>query len=258
MMRESEIDLRGCTLHVRRAGQGAPLLFLHGAQGLGAWPAALEQLAARFEVIAPDHPGFGRSDSPDSIDDVPDLAFFYLDLLAALGLSQVHLVGESIGGWIALEMTIRSTARLKSLTVASSAGIRVTGVPRADMFICGQEELAHLLFAGDGWKAWLDEWSAPERGETYDKNRVAAAKFTWQPRLFNPKLAKWLHRVDVPTHILWGAADRVIPPAHAAALKELIAGSTLTMLERCGHLPHAERPDLFADAVASFIERTAS
>lgn len=257
MAGEGEIEVRGCKLHLRRAGRGAPLLFLHGAQGLGDWPAALDRLAERFEVIAPDHPGFGRSDSPDWIDDVPDLAFFYLDVLDALGLAGVHVVGQSIGGWIALEMAVRSTARLKSLTLVSAAGIRVVGVPRADMFICTQEELAHLLFAGDGWAGWLAEWSAPERGEAYDRNRIAAAKFSWQPRLFNPKLAKWLHRIDVPTHILWGAEDKVIPPPYATALKEMITGATVTMLDRCGHLPQLERPELFAGAVQRFIEQAA-
>jgi len=257
MPRESEIDIRGCKLFLRRAGKGPSLLFLHGAQGLSGWLPAFEELAARFDVLVPDHPGFGRSDNPDWIDDVPDLAYFYLDVLAALDLGAVHLVGQSLGGWIALEMAVRSTQRIKSLTLADSAGIRVKGVPRADMFICGQEELAQLLFAGDGATAWLAEWSAPERAEVYDRNRFAAAKFTWQPRLFNPKLEKWLHRIDVPTHILWGDEDKVIPPPYAAVLQEKIAGARMTMLPRCGHLPHLERPDLFAREVARFIETVA-
>src|SRR5690348_6678490 len=90
---ESRIDIRGVGLHLRGGGKGAPLLFLHGVQGLPAEVAALERLAQRFDVLAPDHPGFGRSDAPDWLDDVADLAFFYLDLLDALDLKDVHLVG---------------------------------------------------------------------------------------------------------------------------------------------------------------------
>jgi pimeloyl-ACP methyl ester carboxylesterase len=146
-MNPTTIDVRGCKLHVRRSGRGEPLLFLHGAQGLSDREPGLDALAREFDVIAPDHPGFGRSESSELIDDVGDLAFFYLDLIDALGLDQVHVVGQCIGGWVALEMAVRSTEQLKSLVLVNSAGILVKGVPRADMFICSQDELQKLLFA---------------------------------------------------------------------------------------------------------------
>jgi pimeloyl-ACP methyl ester carboxylesterase len=253
---ETFINIRGAQLHVHRAGKGAPLLFLHGVQGMPGWLPSLERLAGRFDVLAPDHPGFGRSDAPDWIDDVGDLSFFYLDLLAALDIKEVHVVGASLGGWIALEMAIRSTARIKSLTLASAAGIRVEGAARGDMFIGTPAELGRLLFADEQVAAsWATEWQAsPTLQEIYDRNRHAAAKYTWQPRLYNPKLAKWLHRIDVPTHVIWGESDRLIPPAHAVALKELIRGAEVTMLPG-GHLLPIERPDLFVDTVSRFIER---
>lgn len=255
-MSESSVDLRGVKLHLRREGKGETLLFLHGLQGLQGWTPALERLARRFDVLAPDHPGFGRSDLTERIDDVPDLAFFYLDLLEALNLRRVHVVGHSLGGWIALEMAIRSTARFKSLTLAGAAGIRVPGVPRGDIFICPSTELGQLLFVdAAAGAAWLAQWqSAPDLQEAYDRNRYAAAKFTWQPRLYNPKLAKWLHRIDVPTHIVWGEQDRVVPPSYAAALREDIRDAKVTLLPDCGHLADIERPDLFAEVVSGFIE----
>ncbi len=255
-MSETFIDIRGVKLHLHRAGKGEPLLFLHGVQGMPDWPPALAHLAERFDVLAPDHPGFGRSDAPDWIDDVPDLSFFYLDLLDALDLKAVHVVGVSLGGWIAMEMAIRSTARIKSLTLADTAGIRVEGAVRGDMFICTPAELGRLLFADEAVAArQAAQWQAtPELQEIYDKNRSAAAKYTWQPRLYNPKLAKWLHRVDVPVHIIWGNEDRLIPPAHAAALKEFFARALVTMVPG-GHLLPIEQPALFAATVATFIER---
>ncbi len=255
-MNESFIEISGVKLHLRRAGKGAPLLFLHDVQGLPAWPQMLDRLAGQFEVLAPDHPGFGLSAAPDWIDDVGDLSFFYLDLLDALDLKGVHVVGASLGGWIALEMAIRSTARIKSLTLAGAAGIRVDGVARSDMFIGTPAELGRLLFAAEQVAAgWAAQWQAtPALREIYDRNRHAAAKFTWQPRLYNPKLAKWLHRIGVPTHVIWGESDRLIPPAHAAALKGMIAGAQVTMLPG-GHLVAIEQPDLFADTVSHFIAR---
>ena len=258
MLSDLTIDVRGCKLHARRGGQGEPLLFLHGAQGLGGSEPGLEALSKNFDVIAPDHPGFGLSDNSELIDDAGDLAFFYLDLLDCLKLDSIHIVGQCIGGWVALEMAIRNTERMKSLVLVSSAGIRVKGVPRADMFVCSESELLKLLFSGDGATQWQQSWrDTPEREEIYDRNRAAAAKYSWSPRLFNPKLERWLHRIDIPTHIVWGNDDRVIPPAYGVALKELIAGSSVTTLPNCAHLPHLEQPQAFADEVSQFIRRAA-
>jgi pimeloyl-ACP methyl ester carboxylesterase len=253
---ETTIDVRGCRLLMRRAGSGEPLLFLHGAQGLTEREPGLDALAENFDVIAPDHPGFGRSDNSETIEDASDLAFFYLDLLDTLDLDGVNVVGQCIGGWVALEMAIRSTARTKSLVLVSSAGIRVKGVPRADMFVCSEDDLMKMLFSGKGAAEWLQSWRATtDLEDIYDRNRAAAAKYSWSPRLFNPKLERWLHRIDVPTHIIWGADDRVIPQAYAAALKELIAGATVATLPGCAHLPHVEQPQAFASEVSQFIRR---
>ena len=257
-MTDSLVDVRGCKLHVQRAGSGEPLLFLHGAQGLSGQEPGLEALALDFDVITPDHPGFGRSEVSEIVDDTADLALFYLDLLDTLKLDRVHLVGQCIGGWIALEMAIRSTARIKSLVLVSSAGLRIKGVPRADMFVCSEDELMKLLFAGTGSAQWLKSWRAtPDLEDIYDRNRAAAAKYSWSPRLCNPKLERWLHRIDVPTHIIWGNDDRVIPPAYAAGLKERIKGATLTTLPDCAHLPHIEQPQAFASDVSRFIRGAA-
>jgi len=254
------IDLNGAKLYLREEGQGETLLYLHGLQGLTDESDAVARLAQRFHVLAPDHPGFGRSDSPDWLDDVTDLAFFYLDLLDRQGNERVHLVGHSLGGWVALEMAIRSTARLKSLTLVSAAGIRVDGVPRGDMFIGPASDLGTLLFVDEEAAArWMSQRQAtPALHEIDDKNRAAAAKYTWQPRLYNPKLAKWLHRIDVPTHVVWGEGDRLIPPPYAAALAAQIRGAEQSILPGCGHCLDLERPDLLTDTIARFIERKRS
>lgn len=256
MAENAAVDVRGCKLNIRRWGQGAPLLFLHGAQGINGHEPGLDALAQHFDVIAPDHPGFGRSETSDVVDDVTDLSLFYLDLLDTLKLGSVHVVGHCIGGWLALEMAVTSSARFKSLVLVNSAGIRVKGVPRGDMFVCSEEDLLKLLFAGDGAANWLKGWRAtPELEDIYDRNRAAAAKFSWSPRLCNLKLDRWLHRVGVATHIVWGKENRVIPPPYAEALKSLITGSTLAILPSCAHLAHIEQPRMFADQVSQFIQR---
>ncbi len=254
MLSETFVDVRGVKLNMRRGGTGATLLFLHGPQGFAGSDAAVERLAQRFDVLAPDHPGYGKSDSPDWLDDVADLSFFYLDLLDALWLGKVVLVGHSLGGWIALEMAVRSTQRIRGLALAAPAGIRIVGVPRADMFIVSPDELARLLFAGDGSAAWAAAQQAtPELQEIFYKNRFAAAKLCWQPRLYDPKLEKWLHRIDRPTRLIWGEEDKIIPPAYGPRLAELIQGASVATIPRAGHLLHVEAPQLFADEVARFV-----
>jgi pimeloyl-ACP methyl ester carboxylesterase len=251
MLTEGAFEIRGVTLNLRRGGSGggAPLLYLHGAQGFGGSAPALALLAQRFAVLAPDHPGFGASDAPLWLEDVEDLAFFYLDMLEKIG--PAHLVGHSLGGWIALEMAVRSTRQIRSLTLAAAAGIRVKGSPRADMFIATPEELARLLFTGDGWRAFAEAQAADP--DTLDKNRIAAARYCWQPRLFDPRLEKWLHRIDRPTRILWGEADRVIPPVYGERLAALIPGATLARAPNAGHMLQAEAPQWFADEICGFI-----
>lgn len=254
MLNEQLVEVRGWKLNLRRAGAGEPVLFLHGPQGFAGCAPAVELLAGHFDVLAPDHPGFGLSDAPDEIDDVPDLAFFYLDAIAALGLRQVHIVGHSLGGWVAMEMAVRSTERIKSLVLAGAAGIRIKGVPRTDMFMCTPDELTRLLFVGSGGAEWQAEQVATaEAQEIYDRNKFAAAKLCWQPRLFDPKLEKWLHRIDRPTHILWGEEDRIIPAAYARRLQQLITGASVALVPGAGHMMPVEQPDQFAGAVQRFI-----
>ncbi|HUZ73080.1 MAG TPA: alpha/beta hydrolase [Stellaceae bacterium] len=248
------IEVNGLKLALRRVGRGKPLLFLHGTDGLGEWPQLLDRLTARFDVLAPDHPGFGATPAPPWIDDISDMAYFYLDALAALRLSEVRLVGHSLGGWIALEMAVRATARLHSLTVIDAAGIHVKGVPKADIFLIDPEEQARLVYADPALAAAAAERASAEKYHAAAiQNRIASARLGWQPRFFNPRLERWLHRIDVPTHIVWGAEDRFIPPAYAAALHRLIPGSSLTLVPGAGHLPHVERLDRVAPAIAAFL-----
>lgn len=248
------IDINAHRFSFARGGKGMPLMYLHGTDGLAEWPAMLNTLAERFDVIAPDHPGFGGSEAPGWIDDISDLAYCYLDVIETLGLSGVHLVGQSLGGWIALEMAVRSTQRLRTLTLISAAGIHVKGVPKADIFILDPEEVARLAYVDPKrGEAAVTRVAADKYGDLAILNRIASARFGWQPRFFNPRLERWLHRVKVPTHIIWGDGDRIIPPAYAEAFHRLIPGSTLTMIPNAGHLPHIERVEAVAQAIESFL-----
>jgi pimeloyl-ACP methyl ester carboxylesterase len=241
-----------------RGGKGAPLLFLHGARGASAWMPFMEQLAQRFDVIVPEHPGFGGSDTPDWLDTVGDLAYFYLDAMKELGLKDVHLVGASLGGWLAAEIAVRDCSRLKSLVLSAPAGIHVKGVAKGDIFLWAPEEMARNMFHDQSFaEAMLKHQPSEAEVALEMKNRLILAKLTWQPRLYNPHLYKWLHRISAPTLLLWGDDDKVIPPPYGPAFKDLIPGSRLEVIAKCGHLPQIERTAEWVGKIVSFIEERA-
>ena len=115
---EEFLELAGGSVHLLRGGTGEPVLFLHAAGGAGAWHPFHALLAdSGFEVLAPDHPGFGKSDDFPDAEAIDDLVYHYLDVIDALGLARPHVVGASFGGWIAAELAVHSPHRIGSLTL---------------------------------------------------------------------------------------------------------------------------------------------
>lgn len=247
------VAVRGCKIGLMRAGTGMPMLYLHGAGGAPAWTPFMEKLSQRFDLIVPEHPGFGGSDTPEWLDTVGDLAFFYLDFIAQLGLEKIHLVGSSLGGWTALELAVRCTHSLATLTVNCPAGISLPDVPMGDIFLWTPEQRIRNLFHDQALAARMLALQPTEaEADIALKNHYALARLAWQPRFYNPHLAKWLHRIDVPTHIVWGREDKLIPVAYADALAKLIPGAKSTVIPDCGHLPQAEKTDEYVGMITEF------
>jgi pimeloyl-ACP methyl ester carboxylesterase len=258
MKDSSLVDIRGTKVMVHRAGAGPALLYLHGFDGVQPARAVIDHLAASFHVIAPEHPGFGESDTPAWLDTIHDLAYFYLDLLNALDVRDAHLAGHNIGGWIALETAIRSVERLRTLTLIAAAGIHVNGVAKGDLFMRAPDVVLSSLFADEAVAAALIAHKPTVAEEDIRiKNRFAVARVGWHPPLFDPHLAKWLHRIAVPVHIVWGDTDRLFPIDYAHAFNRLIPGSRVTVIPACGHASHIEKPDALAAAIACFVKEHA-
>ncbi len=247
---EEIIHIDGCALHLRRAGSGTPLLYLHGAQGIGKWGPCFDRLAGHSALLVPDHPGFGSSQPRGPVEDIADLAYVYLDFIEQQGLKNVHVVGHCIGGWTALEMAVRSPSSVARLTLVNAAGIHVPGVLLGDFFMATSDRVHELLFADtERGRVLLDEEIAALDGAAYHANRVMAARLSWSPRLFDPRLERWLRRIKAPTSVIWGDSNRVLPPAYGEALARKIPGAKFTLLKRCGHLAHMEQPAALADAI---------
>jgi pimeloyl-ACP methyl ester carboxylesterase len=242
-------------LTLQRSGNGAPLLVLHDPFG-AVWNDGLSMLSESFDVLLPQHPGFGGAPVPAWLDTVHDLAYFYLDVMDALDLKGVHLVGSSLGGWIAAEIAVRSTARLATLTLAGAMGLFVKNVPLSDTFLATDElrvrESVHDSALAD---AIIAQTVTDARADEMLQDNLVVARLTWQPRNHDPHLHKWLHRIKVPTLLIWGEEDRIVPPVHGEAYQRHIEGAKLVTLPRCGHLPLTEQPKLFADHLTGFISK---
>lgn len=253
------VTVSGVRLEIEEQGQGRPLLFLHPGDGLQPRRGWIEALARNFRVIAPHHPGFGGSDLPDWVGTVDDLAYLYLDLARDLardrGLDGAVLAGSSFGGWIAAEMAVRDTRGFAGLLLADPLGIKVGGVldrDIADMHSTPASEVMRLAWA-DPAKGQIDYTALPDTElAAIARGREAWALFGWKPYMHNPRLRRWLHRIDIPTRLIWGEQDRIVQLPYAEGWRAEIQGATLEIIPNAGHYPHWEQPDAFAARATAF------
>jgi pimeloyl-ACP methyl ester carboxylesterase len=249
--------INGIRIETIERGTGRPLLFLHPGIGIARDAPVLDRLATRARVIAPTHPGFGASDLPAWFNSIDDLAYFYLDFLDALDLDHVIVAGVSLGGWIAAEMAIKSSARLSHLVLANPVGIKPGGRETrdiAEIFSVTDEQFNALAYF-DPDLGKRDYPAMPESEvRALARNREATARYGWSPYLHDPKLMHRLHRIRVPTLLLWGTADRILSQAYGEAYRAAIPDARLVPIERAGHFAHLEQPDAFARQLFAFVD----
>jgi pimeloyl-ACP methyl ester carboxylesterase len=255
--REEMLRVGGIDVHTWIGGQGAPLLVLHGAGGNRGWTRWIQQVAERFTVWAPTHPGFGRSSDADWMEGIDDLARFYLWFIDAAGLDRPHLLGHSIGGWTAAEMAAMSPASIERLVLVAPVGLKPETGEILDIFYYPPPQLLGMTMHDPKtipeWDELFGRPPTPAEAEIAVRNREMTARLTWKPYMHNPRLANFLPRVTNPTLIVWGREDRIVPVVCGTQYERLLAHATLTVLDRCGHLPPVEQPDAFARLVIDFL-----
>ena len=249
----ARIGLMGVDLPVIRKGSGPQILVLHGGDGpIDRLPFA-DRLAERYEVIQPVHPGFAGTPIPEHFDNIQDLIFLYLDLIDELDLGNAILVGFSMGGWLAAEIAAINTQRFSKLVLVDSVGIK-TGGPFdrdiADVFAISPTEHTRI--------SWHDPSKAPDPSSMSDdelqifaSDRIAHGLYTWEPYMHNPKLPYRLHRIDIPTLLIWGEGDQVVTPSYGEAFRGMISGASMVLIPDAAHSPHVEQPEAF---VKHFLE----
>lgn len=248
------LDVGGVRTVVYTAGSGAPLLFLHGA-GTATGFAYAAAWTKSFTVYHPHHPGFGESGDAPRIGSIRDYVLHYLTLIDTLGLDRVNLVGLSMGGWIAATLATTSSHLLNKLVLVAPAGLKVAAHPATDLFRLTPDRFPATL-AHDP-QVFLKHLPTPGTPEFLQflvnnyRESTSWARLAWE-RNYDPDLDKWLPRISVPTLLLYGDKDLVVPPQQAREWKKLIPNSKVALIKNAGHLVLDEKPEA-AEAVRAFL-----
>ena len=248
--------LAGLEVEVAQCGTGRPILFLGPSQGIWGGEAFLGLLASTGRLIVPTHPGFGYQDMPADISRLEDYVYLYLDLIDALGLDEILLVGSSLGGWMAVEMAVRNRARLCAVVLIDSLGFKFSGREErdiVDMHGIPGAELRPLLYHDP-------ERFAPRYNTFEDDEVLRAARawesfafIGWQPYMHNPKLHRRLHRLALPCQVIWGERDGIVTPDYGRRIADRIPGADFALIERAAHLPHVEQADMTFERLQQFV-----
>jgi pimeloyl-ACP methyl ester carboxylesterase len=257
LLERKTIDIAGVEIEYHEGGEGSSLLYLHAGGGFRPMHPAMPHFAKRHRIIAPSHPGFGRSSLPSWINSVDDFAHIYLELMQRLNLQDTILVGASIGGWVAAELATKNTSRLSHLVLIGPSGIKVGSrdtLDIPDIFAMTPAEFEKRLFRDP-------EKFHPNFTKMNDddlavvaRNRQTMALIAWEPYLHNPKLKHRLQMIDVPTMVVRGEHDGLISKKYAKAYADLIPGAAFMQIAEAGHAPDVEQAETFANTLSNWME----
>ena len=241
--------------NVKVAGSGPPLVFLHGAGGLR-WDECLDTLALRHTIYAPEHPGLaeGEPDAVSHLDDLWDLVLYYDELLGALGLGSVPVIGHSFGGMMAAELAASRPERVSKLVLLCPIGLWRDDAPIPNwMLITPATDMPkYLVHDPEGPLAkQLFGQPDPEMQIRMIWSMACTGKFIWP--IPDKGLKKRIHRIQAPTLVLWGKQDRLVPVVYAQEFGSRIRGSRVEMIDQAGHLLTAEHPARVAELIESFV-----
>jgi pimeloyl-ACP methyl ester carboxylesterase len=255
---EEFVEVAGAKLQMVKGGSGDPLLILHDEMGHHGVRGYQEALAQDYSVYIPSHPGFGETERLEWIMNMRDLAGWYLEAIDDLGLGQINLVGFSLGGWLAAEMATMCPDSFKKLVLVSPAGIKPPAGDIYDMFLVVAKDFITTGFHDPEntpeFQEVCPEEPSPELIEAWEVAREEACRLSWRPYMYYPGLPNLLHRLKrVPTQIIWGRDDNIVPVSASQVFQDSIAGSRISVFENCGHYPAIEKSDEFVRLVKGFL-----
>ncbi|MEE2998099.1 MAG: alpha/beta hydrolase [Pseudomonadota bacterium] len=254
------LNIAGTRVEIKRRGRGRPLLVLHGEDGFEFDLPLIDNLAKNFEIVSPRMPGFGKTPLPNSINNMDDISYIWLELMDRLDLQNTTVLGFSVGGWLALEIATKNTSRIARMALTGCVGIKFGGPydrDIEDIYFHNAQDVRELRFHDPEKDPHLDLSGLNKRQAiNLARSREAIAKVCWEPYFHNPSLRHRLHRVDVPVHIIWGGKDGMTAPSYGRSLSKALPRGRFATVPGAGHFPHVEQPDRFAAALADFLTGT--
>lgn len=255
---EEFVEAAGVSLQMVKGGSGVPLLILHGELGHPGWLRSLDVLAQDYTLHIPSHPGFGATERQEWIMNMRDLAGWYLMALDELGLRSVNTIGCSLGGWLAAEMATMNPGQFRKLALVGPMGILPPEGYIYDVFLEVAKTCISTAFLNpEGTPEFQElcpEEPAPEQAMAWEVAREEACRLGWKPYMYYPGLPHLLARLkDLPTLVIWGREDAIVPVSAAAVYHESIPGSRLEIMANCGHMPQIEKAGQFLALVGDFF-----
>ncbi|EFF88873.1 alpha/beta hydrolase [Streptomyces sp. e14] len=237
---------------------GRPVLVLHGGGGPATVAPLAEHFSATARALLPTHPGWNGTPRPEGFTRVADLAAAYLRLLRDHRLSDVLVIGSSLGGWIAAEMATADTEGLISgIALINAVGIEVEGAPVRDFFALDARGVAEYAFH-DAERFYVDPATVPDGQRALVQANMASLRlYSGGPAMSDPTLRPRLASVTVPTLVLWGESDRIVTPAYGERYAASFKDARFEPVAEAGHLPHLEQPERTFALLDDFAARTA-
>lgn len=256
--RQEKVHVGGTDLNLIRGGNGRPLLVLHEELGHPGWLRWHSELARDHELLIPIQPGFAGTQRVDWIANIRDLAGFYGRVVREMKLAPVDVIGFSTGGWVAAEMAAQNCQQFHRMVLVAPAGVRPPSGEIMDIFtVTARTYLGNTVLDRDNTPEFNKLYGGertPEQFEAFEDARTEIARLAWEPYFFSPSLPKLLEGVaGLPTLIIWGRQDPVIPASAGETYNKAIVGSKLALLDRCGHRPESEKTEEFVKLLRDFL-----
>jgi pimeloyl-ACP methyl ester carboxylesterase len=257
----SHVLLGGLPVRLDRAGHGPPVLLLHHDIGSLERLPAYDALAERFDVLLPQHPGYGQSERPVWMRSLRDLAVLYRGMLAELGVTQATLLGLGFGGWIAAEMATMAPRDVAQLILVGAMGIKPPQAGPHAGDILDQALLSHMDYARAffhdprAFAAAYGEQPSVDQLVDWDLCREMNFRIAWKPYMYSPTLPDLLGAVRAPALLIWGDDDRVVPRSAGEAYRAALPEARLEIVPQCGHAVEMEKPAELVRLVTTFCGR---
>jgi len=253
---EERVSVGGTELYLTKGGSGAPVLVLHGVEGHEGWLAFHEALAANATVYAPASPGYTPTERPEWLTSITHQAVFYHWFIEQQGIGPVDVVGLGMGGWIAAQMAVMCPGNLRKLVLVSPAGMRPEKEEIFDIFITPWKQVIDMCFhdpatSSEYPRLYGDDYQ--EFGGPREAGRTMSIRMGFRPFFYDPALPGMLKKVSLPTLLVWGDSDRIMPRECADLYLQAIEGSTLNTIAACGHWAQFDKPHELAQLTTDFL-----